>query len=53
LKNCFYPLQLITKNLSKTQNKGHPFTKVGIILMVLSKSLAFELTGAQKGNKRN
>jgi hypothetical protein len=23
-----------------------------IILMVLSKSLAFELTGAQKGNKR-
>jgi hypothetical protein len=25
---------------------------VGIILMVLSKSLAFELTGAQKGNKK-
>jgi ATP-dependent DNA helicase RecG len=39
LKNCFYPLQLITKNLSKTKNKGHPFTKVGIILMVLSNHL--------------
>jgi hypothetical protein len=51
LKNCFYPLQLITKSSSKTQNKRASVYKVGIILMVLSKSLAFELTGQKKGNK--
>jgi ATP-dependent DNA helicase RecG len=48
LKNFFIQLQLKLKIVQKHKIKGHPFTKVGIILMVLSKSLAFELRSTKR-----